>query len=389
MIDLSSPEAALAAIGVTAAELAATPQSPTFHAEGDVWLHTRMALEALAASAAYTAASPAERDLLYAAVLFHDIGKPSTTRIEPDGAITSRGHSTRGERIARVALWRAGVPFAFREHLCALIRHHQMPFFTIDRPAAEAAAIVARMSFVTRNRWLAAVADADGRGRRCLDPADHRRIVDNVALYLELAAEHGALDTPRAFADPHTRAVWLAAPAGRAPLAPAYDDTTCEVVVTSGLPAAGKSTWLAAHRPELPVVSLDELRHQLDVDPEDPQAPVVAAARELARGHLRAGRSFAWSATSLSKDLRGQVIELCRGYRARVHVVYVETPAAEHARRNRARPERSRVPAAAIDRMLSRWSVPTPDEAHAVSYVVDDGIDGKTDDGWTWPPAGV
>ena len=175
MLDLSSPEAALDAIGVTAAELAATPQGAAFHAEGDVWIHTRMAVDALLASPAYAAASPAERSLLHAAVLFHDIGKPSTTRTEPDGAITSRGHSSRGERIARVALWRAGVPFAYREQLCSLIRHHQIPFFAIERSTTDAAALVARMSLVTRNRWLAAVADADGRGRRCLDPADHRR----------------------------------------------------------------------------------------------------------------------------------------------------------------------------------------------------------------------
>lgn len=381
MIDL------LAAVGVPPEALAATPQDARFHAEGDVWIHTQMAVAELIAGAAYRSADPIARALLHAGVVLHDIGKPATTRIDDaTAAISSRGHSARGDRIARIALWRAGVPFAVREHVCALIRHHQVPMFAIDRPAADAAALVARMALVTRNDWLTAVADADARGRRCTDPADHRRIIDNVALYRELAAEHGALDRPRAFADDHTRAVWLADPAGRAPEVPAYDDTTCEVIVMSGLPASGKTSWLAEHHPDLPVVSLDELRRELAIDPDDAQGAVVAAARDAARVHLRAGRPFAWSATTLARELRGGLVTLCRGYRARVRIVYCETSAPELIRRNRTRDDRERVPAAVIERMLARWSVPTPDEAHAVTYVID-GDPAQTDAVRPrWPP---
>ena len=370
MIELGDPvdwpaiEAYLARI-VPVADLAATPQDHAFHAEGDVWTHTKMVVEALVVSRVYAALDREARAIVGTAALLHDIGKPSTTGDE-GGKLTSRGHSARGEQLARVALWRMETPFAAREHVCALIRHHQVPFFGITRPDAER--LAQRLSLVTRNDWLTQVADADGRGRRCADPADQTRIVDHCGLWAAHCDELGVLDGPRAFASAHTRRVWLESE-GRHPDLPAHDDTTCEVTLLAGLPASGKSTWLAAH-PQ-PVVSLDDLREELDVDPGDGQAQVIAAAREQARRFLRTGTSFAWNATNLSRSLRAQLLELFRGYRARTHIVYCEGAESVLSRRNAARPDP--VPRAAIDRMIERWTVPDPTEAHAVTYLVPHG----------------
>src|SRR5262249_55939202 len=125
-VDAAAITAFLAPIAAVA-ELAATPQDAVFHAEGDVWTHTQMAIQALVDGAAYAGLAPLGRRIVAAAVLLHDIGKPATTR-EEGGKLTSRGHSAKGETLARAALWRLGVPFAVREHVCALIRHHQIPF---------------------------------------------------------------------------------------------------------------------------------------------------------------------------------------------------------------------------------------------------------------------
>ena len=370
--DLPAIEAWLAHV-VPVSDLAATPQDPGFHAEGDVWTHTRMCVEALLGQPAYAALDAEAREIVGCAVLLHDIGKPSTTRDE-GSKLTSRGHSARGEQIARAALWRLGAPFSFREHVCALIRHHQVPFFGITRPDSERLAL--RLAMVTRNDWLAIVADADGRGRRCADPADQARIVDHCALWAAHCAELGVLDRPRAFASDHTRRVWLESD-NRHPDVLAHDDTTCEVTLLAGLPASGKSTWLAAH-PQ-PMVSLDELREELDVDPAGAQAEVIAAARERARELLRAGTSFTWNATNLSRSLRGQLLELFRGYRARTHIVYCETSERELRRRNAAR--RDPVPRGAIDRMIGRWTVPDPTEAHALTVLAPDEPGAQR-----WPP---
>jgi predicted kinase len=372
-IDWAAIEDWLEAI-VPVAALAATEQDNVFHAEGDVWTHTRMALETLVTSPDYAALDVAGRSIVAAGVLLHDVGKPATTRRDGE-RITSRGHSARGENLARVALWRRGVPFVIREQVCALIRHHQVPFFGITRSAAQAARLAIELSLITRHRWLVCVAEADARGRRCADPAEQAQIVLHCALWAEHCRELGVLDAPQTFASAHTRRVYFEAAAGaRQPEVLAHDDTRCEVVVMAGLPASGKDTWLHVHRPELPVISLDAIRDELDIDPDDGQAGVVTAARDRARGYLRAGTSFAWNATNLSAALRGSLLDLLRSYRARTHVVYCETSASAQERRNRSRSDP--VPATALIRMLDRWSVPDLTEAHDVTLVVDPDPDG-------------
>lgn len=362
-IDWPALEAWLAEI-VPARELLATPQDHAFHAEGDVWTHTEMAMEALVQGPLYAALAPAHRPVVAAGVLLHDIGKPGTTRLEGD-KLTSRGHSARGDLLARVALWRMGVPFEAREQVCALIRHHQVPFFGITKPGAEAVRLAIRLSLITRNDWLVAVADADARGRRCADPADQTRIVEHCALWAEHCRELGVLDAPQAFPSAHTRRVYFESEVGaRMPEVLAHDDTACEVILMSGLPASGKDTYLATQ--QLPVISLDALRDQLDADFGDAQ--VIAEARDQARTYLRAGTSFAWNATNLTPSLRGQLIELFRSYRARVRIVYCETTAADQRARNRAR--RDPVPGAVIERMLGRWTVPDATECHELTFLL-------------------
>jgi predicted kinase len=145
------------------------------------------------------------------------------------------------------------------------------------------------------------------------------------------------------------------------------DPRSDDVVVVAGLPGAGKTTWRRRHLPDLPVVSLDELRTELRVAPTADQGPVVARAKELARDHLRHRRPFAWDATNVTRHLRDPLVALCAGYGARVRIIYVEAPYDELLRRNRARP--NLVPVPVLARLIDRLDVPDPTEAHRVEWV--------------------
>jgi predicted kinase len=302
-----------------------------------------------------------ERRIVWLAALLHDVAKPLVTKTDGD-RITSKGHSSAGAIVARELLWRAGAPFTEREAVCGLVAHHQVPFFLVDRPDAEGRA--ARLSQDVRCDWLALVAEADARGREAVD---RQRIVDATELFRALCADLGCLSAPWPFGSAHAAFLCARDPA-RSVHAPPPPDPAFTVVLTSGLPACGKDTWLATHAPDLPVVSLDALRAELDVDPEDPQGTVVQTARERAREHLRAGRPFAWNATNLSRRRRSPLIDLCADYGAAVRIVYLETNPKEQRRRNRAREHP--VPERVVTAMLRQWEVPTRSEGHAVEAVI-------------------
>ncbi|MCO8269032.1 AAA family ATPase [Actinoplanes sp. TRM 88003] len=338
--------------------LRGVPQDAVHHGEGDVATHTRMAAEALVAQPAWRELPAADRVRMFATVLLHDVAKPECTRTDDDGRITAHGHSRRGDLTVRKILWEMGAPRAWREHVAALVRHHQVPFWALERPDLER--IVLRVSLVARNRDLAMLGDADITGRIC---GDRDEVLENIGLFREFCADLGVLDEPWAFASDHARFQYFRTE-GRDPRYAAYDDTRLTMTVLSGLPGAGKDTWAAAHLPDRPVISLDAIRGRLRIKPTDGQRAVSAAAHEEAREHLRARRSFVWNATNISRQHRDLCIELGAAYHARVEIVALEVPPTTLRRQNAARP--APVPEAVIDRLIGKWEAADVTEAHAV-----------------------
>lgn len=342
--------------------LAGCPQEPDYHAEGDVWIHTRMVCEAMAGLPAWRELDPTDRRVLFAGALLHDVAKPECTRTDADGRISSRGHSRRGTIVARQLLWRMRVPFDLREKVANLVRWHQVPFYLLERDDPRRLAV--EISLNVRADHLALLAEADARGRVC---RDQQRILDNIALFREYCREEGCLSSPRAFPSDHARFLYFQKP-DRHPDVKPHEDFKAKVVVMSGLPGSGKDYWIRSHLPDWPAISLDALRSELDIDPTDEQGPVLEAARTGARELLRQGRDFVWNATNLSRQFRGSLIELFAGYGAHVRIVYLEVPEQTLFAQNRRR--EAIVPQRVLERMIDRWEVPTPTEAHEVEWIV-------------------
>lgn len=109
------------------AAMAAVPQEPEWHPEGDVLAHTRHCLDALAGLPEWRDSSPSRRRYLMFAVLAHDFGKPSTTvRAERRGTVRwlSPGHEEAGGPPAEAFLRRIGAPLDLIDWVRPLVRHH-------------------------------------------------------------------------------------------------------------------------------------------------------------------------------------------------------------------------------------------------------------------------
>jgi predicted kinase len=321
-----------------------------------------MVVEALASMSTWRSLTEDNRQLLFAAALLHDVAKPSCTR-EENGRIISRGHSLRGSIDARQILWEFGTSFVVREQICSLIRHHQAPFHLIDHD--DSVRRVLLISQTARCDLLGILAQADITGRIC---GDLQEVLEKIALFEELCQEHHCFNQPRAFPSTHSRFEYFRSE-NRNPDYAAHEELRCIVTMMSGLPGAGKDTWITRHAPGTPVISLDAIREELQEEPTGSQGRVVLAAREQARVFLRKGQDFVWNATNLSREIRGQLIDLFTSYHARIRIVYVETSAENLFRQNKTRAEA--VPASAIERMMHRWEVPSQIEAQRVEWWID------------------
>ncbi len=354
-------------------DLKDTPQDPVYHAEGDVWIHTRMVLEELTDMPEWRALSEPWKSITFAGCLMHDIAKPRFTKTE-DGRITSRGHSGGGERMVRRLFWNGELgpaPLAVRESIAGLVRLHGLPMYLLER--ADPRRELFRAAGRARCDILSLVAMADMRGRTCVDqPA----LLETVELFREYAREQGCLDKPYGFASDHARFSYFRAE-DRDPSYAAFDDTEFRVIMMCGLPGSGKDHWIKSHAPDLPMLSLDDVRAEMGAASAGNQGPVAREARERAREYLRKNQSFVWNATNLTRRIREPLTDLFVSYGARVELIYLEADRATLLERQKTRAktadrtgEKDRaVPAQVLDKMMHMLDFPEPWEATTVNYL--------------------
>ena len=345
--------------------LEGVPQDPHFHAEGDVAVHTRLVLEALLELEGFADLPPEQQQLLIAAALLHDVEKVSTTIREADGRIASPGHARKGEYTARRLLYRSiPAPFATKEAVAKLVRHHGLPLWIFEKPDPRKALFKA--SLEVDLSLLVLLAKADVLGRRCADRAE---LYYRVELFRAFAEEQGCWRGPRRFASDLGRYRYFHREAAEPDYAP-YEGDCFEVLLLSALPGTGKDHFLRQHYADWPVVSLDALRRKQRIAPTDKRGNgrVIQQVKELARTYLRRRQSFVWNATNISRQLRAGLIELFQSYGARSRIVYLEVPYTQLLRQNRER--EFPVPDKVLERMIDRLEVPVAWEAPTVEWRV-------------------
>jgi len=332
-------------------------QDAGWHSEGDVWTHTRMVCAQLPQLDAWPSLTAHERTVLIYAALFHDAAKPLTSQVDLDsGRITSPKHAVKGEHLARHVLRELGCDLITREEIAGMVRFHGRPAFLLDKPDPNVEVI--SLSWLVSNKLLYLLALADTRGRKTDEMS---RPEENLDFWKMVSEENDCFVRPYRFANDQARFLFYRQSEPNIHYAP-HEDHCCTVTLMSGLPGSGKDRWLSKSLAETPIVALDEIRSELNVDPTDNQGDVVQLARERCREFLRAGRSFAFNATNIVRQTRKRWIDLFADYGARVDLVYVEPPFATLLRQNKQRDRP--VPEPVIRDLAEKCEPPTWAEGH-------------------------
>ncbi|OIO68302.1 MAG: tRNA nucleotidyltransferase [Zetaproteobacteria bacterium CG_4_9_14_3_um_filter_49_83] len=138
-------------------------QSPMWHPEGDVWVHTLQVCDQAASIASRELLNDKQREHLIFAGLCHDFGKPETTSIDEQGNIRSPNHGICGIQTTQTFLSRIQAPGILIKHTLPLVREHIA--HVSGQPSARAVRrLAARLEPASIERWEMLVeADASGR----------------------------------------------------------------------------------------------------------------------------------------------------------------------------------------------------------------------------------
>lgn len=345
-------------------DMEGVPQSPLFHAEGDVAIHTRMVMEALLGLSAFQELAEQEQHILLAAALLHDVEKRSTTVHEPDGSITSRGHARKGEYTARRILYTdVPAPFPIKEQIAKLVRYHGLPLWIFQKPHPQQALFKASLEVDTR--LLALLARADMLGRIC---PDQERLHYEIDAFEAFCQEQDCWGQPKAFASDWGRYLYFHKADSPVDYQP-FEKDRFPVVMLAALPGTGKDFFIQKNYPDWPVVSIDDLRREHKIAPTNKKGngQMIQLAKENARVFLRKKQPFIWNATNISRNMRNPLIDLFQSYGAKTKLVYLEVPYQQLCSQNQQR--EYVVPGKVLRRMIEKLEVPGLWEAPEVELL--------------------
>jgi putative nucleotidyltransferase with HDIG domain len=331
------------------------PQDPEWHAEGNVYIHTKMVADALVDLAGFKALNGEEKEILLFAALLHDVAKPQCTYTDEDGRIVSPRHAKVGEKVARDLLW--DMDLTKRELVCSLVRLHGLPLWSLDKINPNRSVIEA--SLRVKNEWTYLLSTADVLGRICTDQAD---LLDKLEYFKELCIENECFSGEKVFHNAHSQFKFFLKNEVYPPIL--FDDSLFTMVLLSGIAGSGKDTY--SYKLNLPIVSLDAIRQQLKIKPNDKsgQSKVIQEAYLQAKTHAGKRQSFVWNSTNITEEVRSKLINLIAPYNPYVKIVYIET-----SRENVYKSRHETIPAIVLEKMYRILEVPTRNEAHEVEYI--------------------
>lgn len=115
------------------------------------------------------------------------------------------------------------------------------------------------------------------------------------------------------------------------------------------------------------MVSLDVIRRENKISPNENQGTVANIAKEQAKAYLRKHQPLVWNATNITTPMRESLINLFESYNAHVRIVYLETDWKTQLERNNSLEDA--VPHRVIEDMFDKLVLPERFEARKVEWI--------------------
>ncbi|MGD9581033.1 MAG: AAA family ATPase [Vampirovibrionia bacterium] len=325
-------------------DLLHTPQSRSLHAEGSVARHTILCCEAI--NEILEVVPSDQRTILRLAVLLHDIAKPECI-IEAAPGIYSFPEANRLSSCkARLLLEKyTKISFKDKESVLALINNHVVPLYLIKkgRPIRE----LQKVSLECNLQTLYNLVKVNYIGRTSLNMRERFEEIETFKKwciqqdYWNGKIWKGLLDL-EAYMSYGKNAYVAKSIIDWFYLFGAVDDYSDAqnlisshnnwqwgtLIMTVGLPASGKSTWVKDNYPMLNIVSSDDIKEELSVNKYDKEHynSVNAIADKKIDYYLSRGAQVVYDAPNVTFERRKVVIDRARALGANIIIINFATP---------------------------------------------------------------
>ena len=373
-----------------------TPQDPEWHAEGNVHIHTNMVLgelyKLLEEDASHIKGD--KRQSLILAALLHDVGKTVRTKqVEINGIIriACPQHESIGRSYLAFKLMKLNLSFAVIRRVLGLVGEHHMPKLLVVKNQVKGAYLsLSRRADIELLYWLEV---ADMRGRSCRDLASQLEYLEEFKMFSE---EYGVWDCSHElrgefsslFKDEnklekdyiYSHALYeiekslISLPVEAIARTFEYKSNHSNLIVLCGPSGSGKSTWVERNCEDFTLISLDEIREEINGNRrvQKNRGQVLQLAKDRLKACLRKKQNVVWDATNLRSDFRKILCDFGRDYKALVTLVVFLLPEEKLFKNNENRDYS--IPRDVLLKQLEGFQFPLAGEAHRMCVVSEKGL---------------
>ena len=372
-----------------------TEQDSEWHAEGNVAIHTEMVLQALYTlleSEAKHIRGVARQSLILAALL-HDIAKPLTTRRKEIAGrirVVAPKHEQIGTSYLATRL--ISLPLVQQSVLTimGLVGFHQMPKLLVLKNSDFKDYF--KLSLNVDLALLYWLEIADMKGRVCPDLSVQLDFLEQFRLFAEeyqlwqvgtpalahLAQIQVKKNTAeQVFLNGYATTQLASGDISTAEEAIAKHYQACQqyshLYVMCGISGSGKSTWIEQNLSNFDVISLDEIRREINGKrlSQKNRGQVLQQAKTRLKQALAQKRNVVWDATNIRKDFRKIICDLGISYNALITMVVFQQ--SEKALRTNNRHRKFAVSDEVITDQVNKLEWPWFSEAHRLLIIGEKG----------------